>query len=45
MVESDSSEEIFRNPQHPYTQALLAAIPRLPTFPRTTNCHRAAVPA
>jgi ABC-type dipeptide/oligopeptide/nickel transport system ATPase component len=45
MVESNSSEEIFRDPQHPYTQALLAAIPRLPTFARTTNCHRTAVPA
>jgi ABC-type dipeptide/oligopeptide/nickel transport system ATPase component len=45
MVESNSSEEIFRHPQHPYTQALLAAIPRLPAFPRTTNCHRSAVPA
>ncbi len=27
MVESGSVEEIFHNPQHPYTQALLAATP------------------
>jgi ABC-type dipeptide/oligopeptide/nickel transport system ATPase component len=31
IVESNSSEEIFRNPQHFYTQTLLAAIPR-PSF-------------
>ena len=27
MVELADSEEIFRNPVHPYTEALLAAIP------------------
>jgi oligopeptide transport system ATP-binding protein len=27
IVEIASSEEIFRNPQHPYTRALLSAIP------------------
>ncbi|WP_082511874.1 ABC transporter ATP-binding protein [Devosia sp. Leaf420] len=27
IVELGSTEEIFRNPQHPYTEALLAAIP------------------
>jgi len=26
-VEAGASEAIFRNAQHPYTQALLAAIP------------------
>jgi len=34
IVESSSSEEIFRRPRHPYTQALLAAIPRPPAAVR-----------
>lgn len=29
IVELASRDELFRNPQHPYTQALLAAIPRV----------------
>ncbi|GAA4371901.1 ABC transporter ATP-binding protein [Paeniglutamicibacter cryotolerans] len=29
IVESGTSHDIFKNPQHPYTQALLAAVPRL----------------
>ncbi len=38
-VETGSVEEIFRSPQHPYTQSLLAAVPRLggdawPDLPR-----------
>ena len=28
-VETGSVEEIFRSPQHPYTQSLLAAVPRM----------------
>ena len=32
IVETNLTEEIFQNPRHPYTQALLAAIPRLPEF-------------
>jgi peptide/nickel transport system ATP-binding protein len=27
VVEMADSDELYRNPQHPYTQALLAAIP------------------
>jgi ABC-type dipeptide/oligopeptide/nickel transport system ATPase component len=30
IVECASSAEIFRNPRHPYTQKLIAAIPRMP---------------
>lgn len=29
LVELGSREEIYKNPRHPYTQALLAAVPRL----------------
>ena len=28
VVEMADSDELYRNPQHPYTQSLLAAIPR-----------------
>jgi peptide/nickel transport system ATP-binding protein len=33
VVEMADSDELYRNPQHPYTQALLAAIPRGVTPP------------
>ena len=29
IVERGKTEEVFRNPQHPYTQALLSAIPKI----------------
>lgn len=35
IVESGSSAELFENPQHPYTQKLLASIPR--AFPHRTK--------
>jgi len=35
-VERAPAEEIFRNPLHPYTQALLAAIP----IPSVESCHK-----
>ena len=35
-VERAEAKEIFRNPVHPYTKALLAAIP----IPSITSCHK-----
>jgi oligopeptide transport system ATP-binding protein len=38
MVELASSDELYRNPQHPYTQALLSAIPiPNPSYERSKN--------
>jgi len=37
IVESGATEEIFVHPRHAYTQALLRAIPKPPSFP--TDCH------
>ncbi|HEY4371876.1 MAG TPA: dipeptide ABC transporter ATP-binding protein [Burkholderiales bacterium] len=31
IVESGTADEVLRNPRHPYTQALLAAVPRVAT--------------
>jgi peptide/nickel transport system ATP-binding protein len=30
IVEQGETEDVFENPQHPYTQSLLAAAPTLP---------------
>jgi peptide/nickel transport system ATP-binding protein/oligopeptide transport system ATP-binding protein len=35
-VERADAKEIFRNPRHPYTKALLAAIP----IPSIESCHK-----
>ena len=37
MVESGATEQIFRRPQDPYTKALLAAIPAIPSFDKVST--------
>lgn len=37
LVELGSSESIYKNPRHPYTQALIAAMPRLRSGDRKTR--------
>jgi oligopeptide/dipeptide ABC transporter ATP-binding protein len=29
-VESGAAEQVLQSPQHPYTQALIAAVPQIP---------------
>ena len=36
IVEQGETEDVFNNPQHPYTRALLTAAPRLPDLKRMT---------
>jgi ABC-type dipeptide/oligopeptide/nickel transport system ATPase component len=38
IVECGTTEQIFANPQHEYTQRLMAAMPRI--LPASTNLHR-----
>jgi oligopeptide/dipeptide ABC transporter ATP-binding protein len=37
IVEQRSVDELFRDPQHPYTKTLLEAIPRI-EFPAAAEC-------
>jgi peptide/nickel transport system ATP-binding protein len=45
VVESGDTESLFRAPNHPYTQALLAEIPRLDTRRRTFVAIRGEIPS
>jgi oligopeptide/dipeptide ABC transporter ATP-binding protein len=44
IVENASVQDIFRNPQHPYTQALVASIPRLGEQPERLRTIEGAPP-
>ncbi|MDQ3181523.1 MAG: ABC transporter ATP-binding protein [Acidobacteriota bacterium] len=44
IVENASVREIFKRPQHPYTQALIASIPRLDEQPRRLKTIEGAPP-
>jgi peptide/nickel transport system ATP-binding protein len=45
ICEMGTLEQVYRNPQHPYTQALLAAVPVPdPRFRRTTAMPRGEIP-
>jgi peptide/nickel transport system ATP-binding protein len=40
IVEQGATEDVFTNPQHPYTQQLIAAVPQLPAAERNlANAH------
>lgn len=39
VVEEGTRDEVLNNPQHPYTQALLAAAPRLEVVPSSEPAH------
>ncbi len=45
VVENGPSEEIYENPQHPYTQALMGSIPRLRNWPDRLTTIEGAPPS
>ncbi|KHK51605.1 peptide ABC transporter ATP-binding protein [Ralstonia sp. A12] len=45
VVESASAEEVFRRPNHPYTQTLLAEIPRLSARHKTFTAIQGEMPS
>ncbi|QDX24407.1 ATP-binding cassette domain-containing protein [Pandoraea pnomenusa] len=45
VVESAPVEEVFRRPNHPYTQALLAEIPRIDVRHKTFSAIRGEIPS
>jgi peptide/nickel transport system ATP-binding protein len=44
LVEVASTKDIYRNPRHPYTQALLAAVPRLRSKEKKINFVKGSPP-
>lgn len=45
IVESAPTDELFREPNHPYAQALLAEVPRISTSKRTFHPIRGEIPS
>jgi peptide/nickel transport system ATP-binding protein len=44
-VESAPAEEVFTRPNHPYTQALLAEVPRIDTRKRRFTAIKGEIPS
>ena len=45
VVEAAATEELFRQPSHPYTQALLAEVPRISTGKRKFTAIKGEIPS